>query len=163
MRCHCYFQPPEDLRLRLENEPYVTPPKSGLHCTIWGFNIEREREQELIAELGDLVLKQFTVRIIGTSELTDAYALRLNNPPELQRLHDEITRVAIRFDKDPRLFNAMLGEYGREHYNPHIQISKHRIRLKGNYTGYTMPITEFILLKREISDWQKIKTFGLIE
>lgn len=161
MRCLCYFQPPKDLCTRLEAEPYVVAPKSGLHCTIWGFNINRGSESEVANELESLILPQFSVRIRGVSRYTDAYGFTLDKPLALQELHDEIIRIAIKYDKNSKLFRQMLSKYGRANFNPHIQISKHEIPLIGQYIDYEMLIGEYLLLKKPESDWQKVKAFKL--
>ena len=161
MRCLTCFKPAESLTEKLSKEK-LTIPASGLHCTLWGFNINEKNESDIVLALSAIKAQPFSIGVIGYSKFDeDSHVLVLSKPQELQGLHEKIVRTVRPFDKNPSLFDLMVEQYGLEKYNPHITISRAPIVLQQQYQGTLMPISEYYLLKKKEGKWQEIGKFSL--
>ncbi len=164
MRYLTCIKPAEGLTEKLMNDPELRIPSSGIHCTLWGFNIWEKDESQIIDVLSYIKVKPFSISI-SRSDIFDnnSYVLILKKNEELCRLHANIVKEVRLFDKNLILFDDMVNRYGLEKYNPHITISKYFIptKQKTDYEGLCMLISCYHLLKKKNGIWEEVSVFNL--
>lgn len=164
MRYLTCFRPPEELTSKLYEEKTLKIPPSGFHCTIWGFNIYEDDENNLVEILSFINAEPFVSHVTGYKRLTDfSFALNLKRNFELHSLHKEVVRYVRPIDKSLELFDNMVKCIGNGHYNPHITISKSRENptLKKDYKGMQVPVNSYYLLKKKEGNWLEVAVFEL--
>ena len=82
------FRPTQNLMDKLATESNIRIPERGLHCTLWGFASDEEREKEVIEALRNITICSFATEVLGFDNFDESsYVIRLKNVEELQRLH----------------------------------------------------------------------------
>jgi 2'-5' RNA ligase len=103
MRALVYIKPPveilEEINLNVKN-----PPKSGIHCTLCNFNINRTTQDFLSRHLSTIDFQNFVLRF-GEYDRFDNNSLvvRLEPCNEIFDLHRNIANISREYDKDPSL------------------------------------------------------------
>ncbi len=175
MRCLVYLKPSEDLQRVIS--AYFDPsnfPKSGLHCTLWGFNIIRAEQDSLIMALSQIQANEFTLTT-KDYQLFDnnSLVLRLSKTRRLQALHQAVVETSRKFDKSPDLFDEMVSRYGLEKYSPHISMGRANVispespKSLPTLKDLTFDVRKFYLAikngedKDPNSKWEEVANFNL--
>jgi len=160
MRYLACFRPTESLTSKLPKDRALSSPSSGLHCTIWGFNMDEQDEPSLKFRLSKIRSVQYKIM---TQKMAcfdgGSVVLLLNCPTELYALHSDVREVTRPLDKDTTKFDAMVAEYGSEKYQPHITLSKTPIELSDKFNGIKMQIDSYEILKKKDGIWQHVITY----
>ena len=177
MRYLTYVKPDQAFFSKFENlqemcQKHIYTPSSGLHCTLWGFNLNEIDEDRIIQELEKLKpdietplqLQTITSEMLKQEDGTYSLATILDISKGLNNLHIEITKIVRNYDKSPQLFDEMFEKFGGNRYKPHITLSK-KLTIQNydisdsGFVGHKWYVSSFFLSKKKAGRWSEIAEF----
>lgn len=163
MKYLALFRPPVSLIDSLSRESEIKLNSRGIHCTLLNFSIDEEDESRLVKSLDGIQSRSFGLEIVGETNFNpETRALLLSRPEALLALHRQIVDVVRPFDIDNHLSDPSARMYILDKYNPHIMLSGVGIqRLRKNYVGTRMTISNYHLAKKKNGAWLDVRAFPL--
>ena len=164
MRYLACVKPAGEVLDYIERLGILDPPSSGLHLTLWGFNIDQSKEIRLIEALGNIRRSPFAIYSGKFKKFGDLFTgLRTGlsfSGNGAYSLHREVIGIVRDFDKKPERFDEMVQRYGLNNYSAHITVAKGDVKMPKDPRGLEMEVSSFYLLKKDLV-WKDFAEFRL--
>ncbi|GEM_PF-3999470 len=161
LRYLLYFQPSQDLENLIFQQESLRIPNSELHSTLCVFNMDTEKEEEIIDEISEINFNPFEIETLNFDNFAnDSLVLKISRPEELLKLHYQIINVVEKYATED--FNEIKKKYFLEKYNPHLTIAKSSSNFDTNskdLIGKKDKVEKYSIAKKVDGIYYKIKEF----
>ena len=160
-----YFQPGKNLENLILEQDDLILPNSGLHTTLCIFNMDEEKEEELIEDISKINFNSFEIETLDFDNFDEnSLVLKLSCPNELLKLHLQV--ISLVEGCASQDFSEIKNKYFGENYNPHLTISKsfsNFDKSSNDLIGKKDIVKNFSVAKKVDGVYYKIQEFEAID